>query len=408
MMTGKRRVAVTGIGLMTALGNTRDEVWAAMTAGQCGIRDITAIDGNGYRSRKVAELRAYPADRHVSPKAWRRFSRSDQTAIIASREALVDAGVLDSAVDPDRVGVFFGSGTGDLMRNEEWFDEMRRRGLRRAAPLKIFNTFSCTPCDVVASHFGFEGPKASVVSACSSSTVAIGYGSDLIAAGRADVALAGASDMLCRLTFSGFNALRLVDNEPCRPFCRTRNGMNLGEGAAVLVLEEWSRARRRGARIYAEILGYGVCCEAYHPTSPEPEGRAVARLIGNALRMAGVSPDRVDHINAHGTGTPQNDRAEARGIRLVWGDRAGRIPVTSVKSMVGHCLGAAGAVEAATLALSIAFGVVLPTLHHREADPDCDIDLVVHDAREVRIGCGLSTSLAFGGNNAALVMGRVS
>jgi len=403
----RHRVVVTGIGLMTALGNTRDEVWAAMIAGQCGIRDITRIDAHGYRSRKAAEVAAYPADPHVSPKAWTRFSRSDHMAMIASREALHDSGVLESALDPTRVGVLFGAGTADLLRNEEWFEEMRRRGLRHAPPLKIFNTFSSTPCDVVASHFGFGGPRASVVSACSSSTVAIGYGADLIASGHADVAIAGASDVLCRLTFSGFNALRLVDDEPCRPFCRTRRGMNLGEGAAVLVLEEWSRARRRRARIYAEILGYGVCCEAYHPTSPEPEGRAVATLIGNALRMAGVSPDRVDHINAHGTATPQNDRAEARGIRLVWGDRAGRIPVTSVKSMVGHCLGAAGAVEAAVLALSLTTGVVPPTLNHRESDPDCDIDLVVHDARELRMGCGVSISLAFGGNNAALVMGRV-
>jgi 3-oxoacyl-[acyl-carrier-protein] synthase II len=402
-MIDRRRVAVTGIGMMTGLGNTRDEVWASMLAGQCGIRDVTGIDGSGYRSRKVAEVRPYPADPTVPSKVWRRFSRSDQTALIASREALADAGVLDGALDPQRVGVFFGSGTADLARNEEWFDEMLRRGLKRAEPRKIFNTFSSTPSDVVASHFGFEGPKTSVLSACSSSTVAIGYGAGLIAAGQADVALVGASDMICRLTLSGFNALRLVDGEPCRPFCRTRNGMNLGEGAAVLVLENSSRARRRGARIYAEILGYGVCCEAYHPTSPEPEGRAVARLIENALRMAGVSPDQIDHITA----TPQNDRAEARGIRLVWGDRARHIPVTSVKSMVGHCLGAAGAVEAATLALSLAAGVVPPTVNHREADPDCDIDLVIHDAREVRMRCGVSTSLAFGGNDAALVMARV-
>ena len=336
------------------------------------------------------------------------MSRSDQTAIIASREALADSGVLDSGLDRGRAGVLLGSGTADLMRNEEWFADAQRHGIRRAAPSKIFNHFPSTPSDVVASHFGFEGLKASVLAACSSSTVAIGYAADAIAWGQLDVALAGASDVLCRLTFSGFNALRLVDTEPCRPFCRTRKGMNIGEAAAVLLLEELSSAKRRGAKIYAEILGYGVRCEAYHPTAPEPEGKAVAALIEDALRAARISADAVDHVNAHGTATPQNDQAEARGMRLAFGDRARRIPVTSIKSMVGHCLAAAGAIEAAALALSIARGVVPPTVNFREPDPECDVDVVANEARQLPISCGVSTSLAFGGNDAALVMRRVA
>jgi 3-oxoacyl-[acyl-carrier-protein] synthase II len=243
-----------------------------------------------------------------------------------------------------------------------------------------------------------------VLSACSSSTIAIGYAADQIAWGRLDAALAGASDVLCRLTFSGFNALRLVDTEPCRPFCRTRRGMNIGEAAAVLVLEDLERARKRGAKIYAEILGYGVRCEAYHPTSPEPEGRAVGELIADALRAARISADEVDHVNAHGTATPQNDQAEARGMLRTFGERARTIPVTSIKSMVGHCLSAAGAIEAAVLALSLANGVIPPTVHYRERDPECDVDVVANDARDTAVTCGLSISLAFGGNNAALVM----
>ncbi len=301
-----------------------------------------------------------------------------------------------------------GSGTGDLMRNEEWFAEAQRVGLRRAPPAKIFNHFPCTPSDVLASHFGFEGAKASVLSACSSSTVAIGYAADAIAWGRLDAALAGASDVLCRLTLSGFNALRLVDSEPCRPFCRTRKGMNIGEAAAILVLEEYSRAERRGAKIYAEILGYGVRCEAHHPDgSRAGRARGRARSSPHALRAARIDADAVDHVNAHGTATPQNDQAEARGLRQVFGDRARRIPVTSIKSMVGHCLSAAGAIEAAVLALSLDRGVVPPTIHYRERDPECDVDIVANEAREVPIACGLSISLAFGGNNAALVMRRV-
>jgi 3-oxoacyl-[acyl-carrier-protein] synthase II len=406
--TGKRRVAVTGIGLMSALGSTRQSVWDAMLGSHCGIGRVTLFDATGYRSQQAAELPRYLRDPAFSARDWNRLSRSDQTAVIASREALADSGVLDSHVQRHRIGVLLGSGTADLMRNEEWFADAQRLGMRRAAPSKIFNHFPNTPSDVVASHFGFEGLKASVLTACSSSTVAIGYASDAIGWDQIDVAIAGASDVLCRLTFSGFNALRLVDTEPCRPFCRTRQGMNLGEASAVLVLEEMSHAKRRGARIYAEILGYGVRCEAYHPTSPEPDGRAVAMLIRDALRAARVPADEVDHVNAHGTATRQNDQAEARGIRQVFGERARRLPVTSIKSMVGHCLAAAGAIEAAALAMSLADGVVPPTVNHREVDPECDVEIVANEARALPMSCGVSISLAFGGNDAALVMRRVA
>jgi 3-oxoacyl-[acyl-carrier-protein] synthase II len=401
-----RRVAVTGIGLMSALGTTRESVWSSLVEGRCGVGTVSLFDASGFRSQRAAEIPTYAPDRGETARDWRRLSRSDQIAMIASREAIDDAGLLDARIAPDRVGVLLGSGTADLMRNEEWFAAMRQRGMRRADPSKIFNHFPCTPGDIVASRFGFEGLKASVLSACSSGTVALGYAADAIRWGQIDAALAGASDVLCRLTFSGFNALRLVDIEPCRPFCRTRKGMNLGEGAAMLVLEELSTATKRGAHIYGEILGYGVRCEAYHPTSPEPEGRAVADLILDALRAARTAAGDVDHVNAHGTATPQNDQAEARGMRMVFGDRTANIPVTSIKSAVGHCLAAAGAIEAATLALSLDRGVVPPTLNYRERDPECDVDVVANTAREVPISCGVSTSLAFGGNDGALVMRR--
>ena len=399
----RRRVAVTGIGLMSALGTTREAVWDGLVNGQCGIADVTLFDTTGYRSPKAAEIPGYVRDSAFSAKAWQRLSRSDQIAVIAAREALVDAGQLDAIMPRDRMGVVLGSGTADLMRNEEWFADMRRRGVR-ATPSKIFGHFPNTPSDVVANCFGFEGLKSSVLSACSSGTVAIGYAADAVATGQLDVALAGASDVLCRLTLSGFNALRLVDKEPCRPFCRSRQGMNLGEAAAMLVLEDLEQARRRGATIYAEVAGYGVRCEAYHPTAPEPDGTAVAALIADALRAARIPADAVDHVNAHGTATPQNDQAEARGMRLAFGERVARVPVTSIKSMIGHCLAAAGAIEAATLALSIARGIVPPTVHFREIDPECDVDVVANEARRMPIACGVSTSLAFGGNDAALVM----
>jgi 3-oxoacyl-[acyl-carrier-protein] synthase II len=269
------------------------------------------------------------------------------------------------------------------------------------------NFFSNTTVDVLSDRFGLTGPRHCVVAACSSSTIALGYAADAIRAGIIDAAVAGGADVLCRLTFSGFNALRLVDLKPCRPFDAERGGITIGEAAAVLVLEELNHAKARSAPIYAEIAGYGATCEAYHPTSPEPEGHAIASTIRAALADARVSADLVDHINAHGTGTSHNDRAEARAFHRVFGDRAAAMPVTANKSMIGHCLGAAGAVEAAVLAMTIARGVIPPTVNHRRTDPECALDIVANDARESNVRCGVSTSLAFGGNDAALVMRRV-
>jgi 3-oxoacyl-[acyl-carrier-protein] synthase II len=230
---------------------------------------------------------------------------------------------------------------------------------------------------------------------------------EAIRSGRADAVLAGGTDALSRLTYSGFNLLRLMDPIPCRPFDRSRAGMNIGEGAGILVLEDLERARKRGAPIYAEVAGHSLACEAFHPTAPEPEGKPVAAVVSLALRDAGINPDDVQHINAHGTATPQNDTAEARGFRRVFGDRVDRIPVTSIKSMIGHCLGAAGAVEAAVLALTVARGAIPPTIHHSETDGDCAIDVVANDAREQRVRCAVSTSLGFGGNDSAIVLRAV-
>jgi 3-oxoacyl-[acyl-carrier-protein] synthase II len=401
-----RRVAVTGIGLISAVGGSREASWAALVAGRCGLGDITLFDVAGYRSRCGGQVTALDTST-LSPRERRRLSRSDQLAVIATREALEDAALMASGVDPVRVGVLFGAGTGDLLRNEEYLFTMLQRGIAHARPSQIYHHFTSTPADVVASRFGLEGLRACIVSACSSSTIAIGHCADAIRAGRLDGAVCGGADALSRLTFSGFNALRLMDPDPCRPFDRSRAGMNIGEGAGILVLEEWERARRRGALIYAEITGYALRCEAFHPTAPEPEGAAIAATLADALRAAETNPEDVGHVNAHGTATPQNDRAEARGLHRVFGDRARRLPLTSVKSMVGHCLGAAGAIEAAVLALTISRRVIPPTINHTETDGECAVDVVANVARESRVRCGVSLSLAFGGNDSAVVMRAV-
>jgi 3-oxoacyl-[acyl-carrier-protein] synthase II len=402
-----RRVAITGIGILSALGANRETVWRHLVDGVCGIGKVRLFDPAGYRSHLAAQIADYEPARHFSALQQRRWSRCDQIAVLAAAEALDDAGVDSSSVDPERVGVMLGAGTSDLFRNEDYLAQVREKGVSRAEPSLVRNFFSNTPVDIVSARFGFLGPRHCVVAACSSSTIAIGHAIDSIRRGTVDTALAGGADVLCRLTFSGFNALRLVDTEPCRPFDARRGGMTIGEAAAVMVLEDLDRAKARGASIYAELAGHGATCEAYHPTSPEPEGHAIAETIRAALNDAQVPAQSVDHVNAHATGTVHNDRAEARAFYRVFGDRAKSMPINGIKSMVGHCLGACGAIEAATLAMTIARGIIPPTVNHRETDPDCALDVVPNTARAVRVRCGVSTSLAFGGNDAALVMRQV-
>lgn len=401
----KPRVAVTGIGLLTAVGATRDESWTNLVEGRCGIGPLTLFESDGYRSRIAAQVDDAAVRERLTPLQRRRWSRSDQFAVLSAREAIADAGLMEAyRSKPDRVGVIIGSSTGDLIRNERY---VKGTVLPGSGPRRLsdaWNHFYSTCVDVIAADFGFEGLRSCIVAACASSTMAVGAALDAIRFGRADAMLAGGTDSLARLTFSGFNALRVMDPEACRPFDRGRAGMNIGEGAAVLVLEEMEAARRRGARIYAEVAGHSLTCEAFHPTSPEPDGRAVAATMARALEDAKLPADAVRHVNAHGTATPHNDRAESRGIRMVFGDAGRRLPVTSVKSMVGHTLGASGGIEAAVAALTVYYGVIPPTIHHTETDPECEVDVVANAAREMRVDCAVSTSLAFGGNDAAVVL----
>ena len=401
------RLGVTGVGLICAVGSDRESSWLALCEGRCGIGELTLFGGEGYRSRMVAEVQDDPAAR-LSPRERRRYSRADQFGVLAAAEALADARLLDTAIPKSSIGVFLGVGANDMLRNEIYYAEMRGIRQGRARPSEIINYLNAASADAVARHFGLTGPRACLNAACASSTMTIGYGADMIRAGRVKAALCGGSDALCRAALSGFNALRAVDTEPCRPFDVSRNGMNLGEGAGVLVLEELQQARSRGAHVYAELAGYAAYSEAYHVTAPEPEGMAVAALLSATLAASGVSPDEVDHVNAHGTGTVPNDKAEAKAIRRVFGERTAEIPVTSIKSMLGHCLGAAGGVEAAALALTIDRGVIPPTIHHTQTDPDCQVDVVANQARRTSVRCAISTSLAFGGNDAALVMRQVT
>ena len=398
------RVVATGVGLVTALGASREESWRRLLAGECGIGPVTVFDVEGFRSKIAAEVPMAEIDAVLTPLERRRLSRADRIGLHAAAEAINDAGFLDAPVDLGRVGVFLGAGTADLLRSERFYQTWRNKGIEHTRRSEVWNHFVSTPADAIAHRFGFEGPRRCVIAACSSSTIAIGAAIDAIRLGRVDVAIAGGTDALARLTFSGFNQLKLMDTEPCRPFDRSRAGMNIGEGAGILVLERLDHAVRRGAAIYAELPGYALGCEAHHATAPEPEGQPISAIVSTALADAGVDVSSVDHVNAHGTATVQNDLAESRALRRVFRDRAREVLVTSIKSMIGHCLGAAGGVEAAALVLTVARSVIPPTIHHGQTDPECGVQIVANEAREESVRCAVSTSLAFGGNDSALVV----
>ncbi len=402
-MKSDRRVAVTGLGAVTAIGSNVAEFWTNLTAGACGIRPLSLFDASGYRTQTAAEVSEIP-DGFLSPAERRRMSRADRMGIAAAAEATAAAGLDLSREDPTRVGVILGGGTSGLLDSETFYD-LHLRG-RKGRPSRVLNHLPDAITDRVAQRWGLQGIKSTITTACSSSANAMGYAFDAIAAGLADVVLTGGSDVLARLTYGGFNSLRSVDPDPCRPFDRERRGLSIGEAAGILIFEEAEHAKRRGAPVAAEFLGYGVTADAFHMTAPDPSGAAGGRAIRAALECAQINPDQVDYVNAHGTATPQNDSAETAALKAALGPRAWRIPVSSIKSMIGHCLCASGAIEAVATVLTVREGVVPPTIHYENPDPACDLDYVPNRSREHQVRIALSNSFAFGGNSTVVAFGR--
>jgi len=397
-----RRVVVTGAGVISALGATAAATWDGLVSGRTGIGPLTLFDTSGERTHLAAQITAFDFDTGMSRKARRRLSRGDQIGLGAARQAVEDAGPVLSLVDGRRAGLILGGGgTGLLQAEEYWSTALAGR---RPRPSSALGFFPPTTSDLIASHLGLRGRVQTIMNACSSATIAVGLGASLVGSGAQDVVLAGGVETLSRTTYSGFNSLRLVDPEPCRPFDRDRRGLSLGECAAFLVLEPLEAARRRGARLYGEVAGYGMSADAHHVTAPDPDGAGLARSMRAALRSAGIAAEEIDHVNAHGTGTEQNDAAEARAIKAVFGGRAHLIPVVSIKGAVGHCLGAAGAIEAFAALMSLHQGIIPPTTGLRATGPDCDLDCVPGEARRARLRIVLSNSSAFGGNNGSLVL----
>ncbi len=399
-----KRVVITGLGIFCSTGKNVEEFCRSLKEGKTGIGPITLFDTSKYPCKIGAEIRDYRPEEFFKKKELKKLSRTDQFALIASEEAVKASGI--QSYPSEEVGVCLGAGAGGMFEAETYHREILVKG--RSKPSLIWPFIPSYTTDRVAERFGFSGPKFTVTTACSSSATAIGYGADLIRSGKSKAVLCGGSEALSELTFGGFNSLKATDPSPCRPFDRKRAGMSLGEGAGIIILEDFDEAIRRGIRIYAEFLGYGIGGEAYHITAPEPSGMRQARIMREAIEEGGILPTEVDYINAHGTGTPLNDKVETLSIKNVFGERAYSIPISSIKSSVGHCLGSAGSIEAIASVLSIVHQFIAPTLNHQEGDEDCDLDYVPGKSREAEVKVVLSNSFAFGGNCTTLVFGKYS
>jgi len=397
-----KRVVVTGLGVFCSIGRNVEDFSQSLKEGQTGIGPITIFDTSKYPCKIGAEIRDYQPEQFFRKKDLKRLSRADQFALIASEEAMKGSEI--HSYSSEEVGVCLGAGAGGMFEAETYHREVLLKGKSRPSLLWPFIPSYTT--DRVAERFTFSGPKFTVTTACSSSATAIGYGADLIRSGKSKAVLCGGSESLSELTFGGFNSLKAMDPSPCKPFDRKRAGMSLGEGAGIIILEDLDEAMKRGAKIYAEFLGYGIGGEAYHITAPEPTGMREARIMKEAMEEGEIVHSDVDYINTHGTGTPLNDKVETISIKSVFGKRAYSIPVSSIKSMVGHCLGAAGAIEAVASILSMVYSFIPPTVNHKERDEDCDLDYVPGKSREMEVKVVLSNSFAFGGNCTTLVFKR--
>ena len=408
-----RRVMITGLGTLNPLGNDPASTWAAIRAGRSGIGPITLFDARGYETRIAGEVKGFDPVARFGRKEARRMARLTQLALAAANDALADAGVRDTFLIRDRTGVIVGSGMGALDPIHEAAETLAARGPGRLSPFFVHMMLADTPAATISIAHGLTGPNLAVYSACASGNNAIGEAAAIIRRGAADVMIAGGAEAcILPLGLAGFGVMGAVstrNDEPqraSRPFDAGRDGFVVSEGAALLVLEERDHALARRATIYGELLGYGSSADAYHITMPGEAGEGAAAAMRAALDDAGLTTADVDYINAHGTSTPLNDRAETAAIKRLFGKRAYALPVSSTKSMTGHLLGAAGALEAIVCLLALRDGLMPPTINYEEPDPDCDLDYVPNAARPADLRVAMSNSFGLGGHNATLVLGR--
>ena len=416
-MSGTRRVVVTGLGLVSSLGIGTEANWAALIAGQSGIGPITKFDSTDFASefstRIAGEVRGFDPLAFIEKKDVKKMDVFIQYAIAASQFAVDDAGLTVSEEEAPRVGVFIASGIGGFTTIEREHKALLEGGPRKISPFFIPSAIINLAAGQVSIRFGAKGPNSATCTACSASAHAIGDAYEIILRGTADVMIAGGSEAaITPMGIGGFAAMRALstrNDEPARasrPFDKDRDGFIVGEGAGVLILEEYERAKRRGARIYAELVGYGMSADAYHITAPSEDGDGAYRVMGAAIDSAGVTPDAVDYVNAHGTSTPHGDRIETIAIKRRFGAHAKKLAVSSTKSMTGHLLGAAGGLEAGITALAVYHQTAPPTINLDSPDEECDLDYVPNAARRFPIEYALSNSFGFGGTNASLLFKR--
>ena len=390
-----RRIVVTGLGLICALGDGTDKCWSAASNGITGIREVQSVSTEGCYANKGAEVAE--SSEQLSGED---YDRSSLLCIKAAGEALADAGYTVTADNSDRIGVIVGNCVGGAASIDKYYTDEFKTG--SAKPSDILRMPAAAIANNVAKHFGLNGATANIVNACAAGTMSLSYAADLIRAGKADAFVAGGSDSFSSLAFAGFHALHALAADACSPFNHS-NGITLGEGAGILIVESYEHAKARGAKIYCEILGSGVSSDAHHITAPRPDGQGQMSAIRRAVKTSGLEFTDIDYINAHGTSTPLNDSGETAAIRRVFGAHADRLMVSSTKSMTGHLLGASGAVEAALCVLALKDGFVPATINYQVPDPACDLDIVPNEGREADIRCAISNSLGFGGHNACLV-----
>jgi len=413
----QRRVVVTGLGVVTSLGLDVDTYWSNILAGTSGVSLIERIDVSDISARIGAEIKDFDIEQHMSRREARRLDRSSQYFWVATEQALADSGLSYTEDDPEalRAGVLAGTGIGGVETFEEQVGIMLDQGPRRISPHGIAKIISNMAGGVASIDFHLYGPNSTTVTACAASANAIGDAAAIIERGAADVMIAGGGEAsITRFAMGGFaqaRALSANNGDPkgaSRPFDLNRDGFVMGEGAAVLILEEFERATARGAPIYGEVLGYGMSADGYHITLPRPGGAGAARAMEAALQDAGLAPADLGYINAHGTSTPANDKTETAAIKLAFRDAAYQIPISSTKSMTGHLLGAAGAIESVSCLLALRDGVLPPTINYETPDPECDLDYVPNVRREAPITTAMTNSFGFGGHNVSLVFGKVT
>ena len=406
----KRRVVITGMGAVTPIGNTVADSWAAAKAGTCGIGPITRYDPSAQKAKLAGEVKNFDPEALLGKRECKRMDRFTQLALVASDQAMADSGLDREKENLDRCGIIFSSGIGGFETLGEAYQRGSTRGFDSVSPFFIPMIISNMAAGQIAIRYGFKGMCTCVVTACASSNNALGDAFHYIRDGYAEVMLCGGAEAaITPLAMGGFTSMKALceGDDPKRasiPFDAERSGFVMGEGAGALLLEEYDHALARGAKIYAEVIGYGANCDAYHITAPAPGGAGGAACMALALADAGIAPEAVDYINAHGTSTPMNDSCETQAIRTTFGAHADKLMVSSTKSMTGHLLGAAGAVEAAFTALALYEGFVPPTIGYQVPDPACDLDIVPNQGRKADLHVALSNSLGFGGHNAAVVL----